>query len=67
MNLINFNIDNWIALSPGLVTQEAWLGWSKNKGQWPQELSPVPVNLIKPMMRRRMSSLSKLALQAYEY
>ncbi|MEI6897970.1 MAG: beta-ketoacyl synthase chain length factor [Psychromonas sp.] len=64
MNLINFNIDNWMALSPGLTNQENWLNWSINDNQWPDELSVVAVNLIKPMMRRRMSSLSKLALQS---
>ena len=64
MSSINFNIDKWIALSPGLLSTEDWLNWSKNDHIWPSEPSPAPVNLIKPMMRRRMSSLSKLALQA---
>ena len=64
MSSINFTIDNWLALSPGLLTSEAWLEWSKNNHRWPVELTPVPANLIKPMARRRMSSLSKLALQA---
>jgi hypothetical protein len=64
MSLITFNINNWVALSPGLLTTEAWQSWSNNDQIWPEELTSVPVNLIKPMMRRRMSSLSKLALQA---
>lgn len=64
MNLINFNIDDWIGLSPSLLTQSDWLAWSKNNQKWPGALTPVPANLIKPMVRRRMSSLSKLALQA---
>ena len=64
MSLITFNINNWVALSPGLLTTDAWQLWSNNEQTWPAELTPVPVNLIKPMMRRRMSSLSKLALQA---
>lgn len=64
MNSISFNIDKWIALSPGLLNTEEWLHWSKNDHVWPTEPNPVPANLIKPMMRRRMSSLSKLALQA---
>jgi hypothetical protein len=64
MSLITFNINSWVALSPGLLTTEAWHSWSNSNQIWPGELTPVPVNLIKPMMRRRMSSLSKLALQA---
>lgn len=63
MNSINFNIDNWLALSPGLLTTENWIEWSKNAYQWPTDLTPVPATLIKPMARRRMSSLSKLAMQ----
>ena len=64
MSSINFNINKWIALSPGLLNKEEWLEWSLNDQKWPCEPSLVPANLIKPMMRRRMSSLSKLALQA---
>jgi hypothetical protein len=64
MNSIEFNIDNWLALSPGIITQEDWVCWSKANNKWPSDLCDVPANLIKPMMRRRMSSLSKLAVQA---
>lgn len=62
MNTIHFNIDHWIALAPGLTTQEDWRTWAKN----PQITDPQPlaVNKIPPMMRRRMSPLSKLVLQA---
>ncbi|WP_022941530.1 beta-ketoacyl synthase chain length factor [Psychromonas hadalis] len=63
MSSINFNIDSWLALSPGLLTRDEWHHWSNNHQQWPVEPMPVVASLIKPMMRRRMSSLSKLALQ----
>ena len=61
---LTINIDEWCALSPGLISASDWSEWSKHKKQWPSELTPVPANLIKPMIRRRMSSLSKLALQS---
>ena len=64
MNSITFNIDHWLALSPGLLTTEDWIKWSVNGRKWPADLTPVPANLISPMARRRMSSLSKLAMQA---
>jgi len=64
MNKINFNMDDWVALSPGIATQEGWLDWSNRNHLWPEKLPPIAADLIKPMMRRRMSSLSKLALQA---
>lgn len=63
MSSINFNIDNWLALSPGLLSLEEWFNWSNNNQKWPIDPKPVVADLIKPMMRRRMSSLSKLALQ----
>jgi len=64
MNHIKFNLNEWVALSPGLISQQDWGDWSKNNCLWPVDLVDVPANLIKPIMRRRMSSLSKLALQA---
>ncbi|MFT7053459.1 MAG: 3-oxoacyl-(acyl-carrier-protein) synthase, partial [Psychromonas sp.] len=64
MNSININITNWSALSSGLIESNDWLEWSKNNKQWPMTPAPTPDFLIPPMMRRRMSSLSKLALQS---
>jgi hypothetical protein len=64
MSSIKINIEKWYALSPGLSSNDAWRDWSKADKQWPDELLPVPVNLIKPMIRRRLSFLSKLALQS---
>lgn len=61
---MNFNLEKWTALSPGLSDKKDWLLWSANKKIWPDQLTPPPVNLIHPMMRRRMSSLSKLAVQS---
>lgn len=63
MNSVHFNLLNWQALSPGLIDQAAWVTWADNHQIWPETLMPVPCDLIPPMMRRRMSSLSKLAMQ----
>ncbi|MCP4956412.1 MAG: beta-ketoacyl synthase chain length factor [Photobacterium aquimaris] len=62
MNTIHFNIDHWIALAPGLATQQDWQSWANT----PSLIDPQPpaADKIPPMMRRRMSPLSKLALQA---
>ena len=62
MNTIHFNIDHWIALAPGLTTLDDWQTWANNS----QLIDPQPpaTDKIPPMMRRRMSPLSKLALQA---
>ncbi|MEZ9232399.1 beta-ketoacyl synthase chain length factor [Vibrio amylolyticus] len=56
-----FNIIDHFALSAGLTQADQWQQWAKTL-DWPQD-SQVDVHHIPPMMRRRMSSLSKLAVQ----
>lgn len=63
MSSIQFHIRRFYALSPGLVEQDEWLAWHKNSGQWPSEFSALPADKIPAMMRRRMSKLSKIAVQ----
>ncbi|MGF1789358.1 beta-ketoacyl synthase chain length factor [Photobacterium profundum] len=63
MNSVHFNVINFIALSPSLLDHNAWQEWASNQKLWPEPLTPVPHHLIPPMMRRRMSALSKLAMQ----
>lgn len=63
MSTINFNIVNWSAISPGLIEQEAWQQWLHDGKCWPVLLTAVPFDNIPAMMRRRMSMLSKLAVQ----
>lgn len=58
---ISFNIDAWLAHSSGLSHPEEWQQWSRTL-QWPID-GKAQVSAIPPMMRRRMSSLSKLAVQ----
>ncbi|MFH0257546.1 beta-ketoacyl synthase chain length factor [Vibrio rumoiensis] len=62
MNTISFNIEQWHALSPGLTTPD---DWKRCRSIYTQENESVQVeaNLIPAMMRRRMSPLSKIALQ----
>ncbi|MDG3087527.1 beta-ketoacyl synthase chain length factor [Vibrio hannami] len=57
----NFAIEQWFALSEGLTKKDAWCRWADSNEI--NSESTIPVNLIPPMMRRRMSSLSKLATQ----
>jgi len=60
---IEFNIKDWLALSPGLSNKEDWQNWLDKSKLWPGEADQVPADLIPPMMRRRMSHLSKIAVQ----
>lgn len=61
LQLVSFNIDAWSAQSPGINTPSEWELWSKDH-QWPESDS-IEADLIPAMMRRRMSKLSKLAVQ----
>lgn len=58
---ISFNIDAWTANSLGLSQPDEWKEWAAS-GNWPQD-GKVNVADIPAMMRRRMSPLSKLAVQ----
>ncbi len=57
---MSFNIDSWSANSLGISTKESWEEWSQSN-HWP-ETDSIEASLIPAMMRRRMSSLSKLAV-----
>lgn len=62
MAYANFNIIDWHAISAGIDTKAAWLQWQETNFTWP-EGEKAPVDKIPAMARRRMSSLSKLAVQ----
>ena len=59
--LMSFNIEKWSANSAGLNSDAEWQAWSTNL-DWPQDGS-TEFKAIPPMMRRRMSLQSKLAVQ----
>ena len=63
MNNIHFNIESWLALSPSLESKEQWRLWALADQEWPKTTSSLPVNEIPAVFRRRMSLLSKLAVQ----
>ncbi|WP_171373021.1 MULTISPECIES: beta-ketoacyl synthase chain length factor [Vibrio] len=59
--LMSFNIEKWSANSAGLNSIVEWKAWSSNL-DWPKNGS-TEFKAIPPMMRRRMSVQSKLAVQ----
>lgn len=59
--LMSFNIEKWSANSAGLNSVAEWQTWSTNL-DWSQDGS-TEFKAIPPMMRRRMSQQSKLAVQ----
>ncbi|WP_354622768.1 beta-ketoacyl synthase chain length factor [Psychromonas sp. MME2] len=63
MDDIEFNIKAWLALAPGVNNRKDWQTWLDKNKRWPTTTESVADNLIPPMMRRRMSRLSKIAVQ----
>ncbi|OAN11018.1 3-oxoacyl-ACP synthase [Photobacterium jeanii] len=64
MNNITFNVKKLLPLSAGLTSDKDWQSWANQAHQWPIDASAVPHDLIPAMARRRMSKLSKIAVQA---
>jgi len=60
---ISYGIKEWGALSAGLIEKSAWLAWLQNNKKWPTQCASPASDLIPAMIRRRMSTLSKLAVQ----
>jgi len=58
---LSFKINAWLAHSSGLSQPNEWKTWSQTL-EWPSE-GKVDVSAVPPMMRRRMSNLSKMAVQ----
>lgn len=59
-----YSIQSWSAWAPGLDSDSAWRSWASNQTVVDVESDQVPaLKFIKPMQRRRLSRLSKIALQ----
>ena len=63
MDFINFNIRKWLALCPNVTDIDSWKCLAEKQSSCLGVYNSAPVHLIPAMMRRRMSSLTKLALQ----
>lgn len=63
MQGIQFDVIDWMALSPGISQPEQWADWQANGYAWPDNEHFVPSDAIPPMQKRRMSTLSRLAVQ----
>lgn len=60
-HLLSFNIESWNACALELTETSQWEVWAKTL-EWSSE-GKIDASLIPPMMRRRMSIQSKLAVQ----
>lgn len=59
-----FNITNWSAWAPGLISKDDWKSWALDKKSFAEDLSDLPsVDFIPPMLRRRLSQLTRMCLK----
>lgn len=64
--VVSFSVASFAAWAPGVTTQEAWIAWARGELGFSGDREP-PVKPMAPMMRRRASFLSKMALEvAYD-
>lgn len=61
--MIEFDLIDWAAYAPGIVTREQWLAWAQApflpQGDETPALAELP-----PLMRRRIDRLGRVAIQA---
>ncbi len=62
--MVDFQIESWAAMAPGLETREAWQQWLKHPEDLPETLGKVSLKKIPPMLRRRFGAPGKCAMVA---
>lgn len=62
--MVNFQIESWAAIAPGLETRDSWHNWLENPEIVPATLGKIPLKEVPPMLRRRFGALGKCAMAA---
>lgn len=62
--MISFNIEQWNAYAPGMVTTEDWQTWFRGQHHIDDAVAPEVMKSVSPMLRRRFSKLGKVAMGA---
>ena len=63
---IEVSVANWSAWAPGLSTRADWQAWARGEKDFGDAGEKPPCAFVKPMLRRRMSRLSRMALEVAE-
>ncbi len=61
--MLSSSIARWAAWAPGLASRDEWDRWCREPGPLAIEGGP-PVTFLPPLLRRRCSRLSRMALEA---
>ena len=60
--MVNMVLENWCAWAPGLISEADWQAWSQCAVA-PKESAKITSTKIAPMLRRRCSHLTKMAIE----
>lgn len=62
--MVNFNIESWAALAPGLAQKKDWVTWLADPQPINEPLESIALQQIPPLLRRRFDTLGKCAMGA---
>lgn len=62
--VLNFHLETWAALAPGLETRDEWKQWLQHPVAVEQTLGKVNLGGIPAMLRRRFNTVGKCAMAA---
>ena len=62
--LLNFHLESWAAIAPGLELRADWEQWLQDPKAIDEPLGKIPLDSIPAMLRRRFSTLGKCAMGA---
>ncbi|WP_317930858.1 beta-ketoacyl synthase chain length factor [Halioxenophilus sp. WMMB6] len=63
MHGLDFTLLNWVAWAPGLETNADWSEWAAGHKPLVDDRSSPKLEFVQPMLRRRFSRLTRMALQ----
>ena len=62
--MLNFCLESWAAVAPGLKSLDGWKQWLQHPQAIDASLGKIPLEAIPAMLRRRFSTLGKCAMGA---
>jgi len=62
--VLEFGLDAWAAIAPGLDTQQGWRRWLQDPQPLDQAIGKIDLAAVPAMLRRRFNSLGKCAMGA---
>ena len=62
--MLNFHLESWAAMAPGLETRDDWKEWLLNPVAIEKPLGKVKLDAVPAMLRRRFNTLGKCAMAA---